>query len=125
MKRHDIFLHYPFGIDTGLGRLLQEPDYAQHVEQMIKQVLLCGQGERINRPDFCCGLRTMVFAPNSEVTATLTRVLILQSLEKWLGSVISVERVEVKAEEEKLNVTIAYIIKSRQERRYLNMEVTV
>ncbi len=125
MSKNIQSIHYPIGIDTGLGRLLQETDYAQHVEQMIKQVLLTSSGERINRPDFGCGLRNMIFAPNSDVTASLMQVTILQALDKWLGSVISVDRVKAEAVEEKLIVQIAYVVKSRQERRYLNVEVTV
>ncbi len=33
-------VRYPFAVDAGGGRLAQEPIYAAHVEQMIKQVLL-------------------------------------------------------------------------------------
>ena len=118
-------IRYPFGVDAGLGRLTVESDYAAHVEQMMKQVLFTNPGERINRPDFGCGLRRMVFAPNSDVSASLTQVTVFQALEKWLGSVIKVNEVRVTAEEEILRVDIAYILRVRQERRYLNLEVTL
>jgi phage baseplate assembly protein W len=118
-------IHYPFTIDAGVGRLAEETDYAAHVEQMIKQVLFTNPGERINRPDFGCGLRRMVFAPNSEVTASLTQVTVFQALETWLGDLINVDEVRVKAIEEVLEVGIVYVLKARQERRYLNLEVTL
>lgn len=118
-------IHYPFAIDAGIGRLAEETDYATHVEQLIKQVLFTAPGERINRPDFGCGLRRMVFAPNSDVTASLTQVTIFQALEKWLDTLITVDKVEVKAMDEVLEVKIAYILKARRERRYLNLEVTL
>ena len=118
-------IHYPFAIDAGVGRLAEETDYAAHVEQMIKQVLFTNPGERINRPDFGCGLRRMVFAPNSEVTASLTQVMVFQALETWLGNLINVDEVRVKAIEEVLEVRIVYVLKARQERRYLNLEVTL
>lgn len=118
-------IHYPFTIDAGVGRLAEETDYAAHVEQMIKQVLFTNPGERINRPDFGCGLRRMVFAPNSEVTASLTQVMVFQALETWLGNLINVDEVRVKAIEEVLEVGIVYVLKARQERRYLNLEVTL
>lgn len=118
-------IHYPFAIDAGVGRLAEETDYAAHVEQMIKQVLFTNPGERINRPDFGCGLRRMVFAPNSEVTASLTQVMVFQALETWLGNLINVDEVRVKAIEEVLEVGIVYVLKARQERRYLNLEVTL
>jgi uncharacterized protein len=122
-KIHSIL--YPFAIDNGLGQLAEETDYAEHVEQMIKQVLFTNPGERINRPDFGCGLMRMVFAPNSEVTANLTQVMIVQSLERWLGTLIDVIDVKAIANNEKLEVAIVYILRARQERRYLNLEVTI
>ena len=67
----------------------------------------------------------MVFTPNNDVTASLTQISVLQALERWLGSVIRVDRVQVIAVEEKLEVLIAYSLRMRQERRYLNVEVTL
>lgn len=118
-------IHYPFAIDRGLGALREEPDYVRHVEQLIRQVLFTNPGERINRPDFGCGLRRMVFAPNSEVTAGLLQVTVLQALERWLNTVISVNEVKVKAVDEKLEVDIIYTITARRERRVLNLEVSL
>jgi phage baseplate assembly protein W len=118
-------IRYPFGVDAGLGRLAVESDYAAHVEQLMRQVLFTNPGERVNRPDFGCGIRRMVFAPNSETAASLAQVTIYQALEKWLGNLIQVDRVEVKAVDEVLEVRIAYFLKARQERRYLNLEVTL
>jgi phage baseplate assembly protein W len=115
---------FPFAIDASAGRLAQEPAYAAHVEQMIRQVLLTGPGERINRPDFGCGLRRMVFAPNSDASAQLLQVMVLQALEKWLGTVLSVDEVKVAAKQERLEVRLTYWLKARGERRYLNLEVT-
>lgn len=125
MKPTFTSIRYPIAVDAGLGQIAEERDYAEHVEQMIKQVLFTSPGERINRPDFGCGLRRMVFAPNSDVTASLTQVMVFQALEKWLGTLIDVTQVEVNAVEEVLEVRIAYLLKARQERRYLNLEVTL
>lgn len=118
-------MRYPLAIDEGFGRLATEPDYAEHIEQMIRQVLLTGPGERINRPDFGCGIRRMVFAPNSEVAATLAQVTIFQALTQWLGSAIVVHEVRVQALDETLEIRVVYALKARQERRYLNLEVTL
>lgn len=116
-------IKYPFAIDAARGRLAEEEDYAEHVEQLIKQVLFTAPGERINRPDFGCGIKRMVFAPNSVVTAALAQVTIYQSLTKWLGDAISVNDVKAAAIDERLEITIAYTLKARQERRYLNLVV--
>jgi len=118
-------IRYPFAIDSGMGILAEENDYERHVVQLIKQVLFTNPGERVNRPDFGCGLRQLVFAPNSDLSASMLQVMVFQSLEKWLGTVIGVEAVEAKAQDEKLIVSITYILKVRRERRYLNIEVTL
>lgn len=118
-------IRYPFAIDAGLGTLAEETSYDLHIRQMILQVVFTAPGERINRPDFGCGLRQMVFAPNSEVSANIVQVMIYQALEKWLGALIELIEVRAKAFEERLEVSIVYVVKARQERRYLNLEVTL
>lgn len=125
MKERIKSIHYPITIDAGLGRLAVETDYDAHVQQLILQVLFTNPGERVNRPEFGCGLRRMVFAPNSEATASLTQVTIIQALERWLGTLIDVETVEVTALEEILEVRIAYVVKARRTRRVLNLEVGI
>lgn len=125
MNKSVYAIRYPFAVDAGLGRLAVEADYARHVEQLMLQVLFTNPGERVNRPDFGCGLRRLVFAPNSDASASLTQVAVFQALTDWLGSVIEVSDVSVQALEEVLEVRIAYVLKARQERRYLNLEVTL
>ena len=55
-------IKYPFGVDQGLKTWAEESEYRLHIIQMIKQVLLTNPGERINRPDFGCEIRRMLFA---------------------------------------------------------------
>ena len=114
---------YPFAVDPGLGALAQETSYDQYVEQLIKQVLFTNPGERINRPDFGCGLRRLVFAPNNEALASLTKVMIVQSLQKWLDDMIEVQDVKVKSEQEVLEVKILYRLKALGKPKILNVEL--
>jgi phage baseplate assembly protein W len=118
-------IRYPLAVDAGLGRLEEETRYAAHVEQLIMQVLYTSPGERVNRPDFGCGVRRMLFAPNSEVAASLAQVAIFEALRRWLGSVLEVNDVKARALGETLEIRIAYTLKVRRERRYLNLEVTL
>ena len=118
-------LSHPLRVDAGLGEIDRETDHGAHIEQMMRQVLFTSPGERINRPDFGCGIQRMVFAPNSEATANLLKVSIFQALDKWLGALIRVDDVRVQALDERLEVRIAYLLRSRQERRLLNVEVTL
>jgi phage baseplate assembly protein W len=125
MKEDFHSIKYPLAIDRGLGSVSDETDYPSHVEQMIKQLLLTNPGERINRPTFGCGLRRMVFQPNSEPAATLLKVTILEALDTWLSTVIKVDDVTVSATSETLSVSLRYVLTARQERRYLNVNVKV
>ena len=117
-------IKHPFAVDPGRGRLAEEENYAAHVEQMMFQVLFTAPGERIDRPDFGCGVKRLVFAPNSEVSAALAQVTIFQALTRWLGSAIEVNDVKALAIDSRMEIKIAYTLKTRNERRYLNLEVT-
>ncbi len=117
-------LRYPIAVDPARGRLGQEQDYDAHVEQLVRQVLLTAPGERINRPDFGCGVKRLVFAPGGEVAATLAQAIIYQALTKWLGNVIGVFEVTVRAEDSTLIIRVGYAVKAIGRRRYLNLEVT-
>jgi uncharacterized protein len=118
-------IHHPLYVDSGLGQFGVEIDHARHVEQLMMQILMTSPGERINRPDFGCGIRRMVFAPNSMVSASLTKVAVFQALERWLGTLIKVDNVEVQAQNEKLEVGISYILYATREKKYLNLEIAV
>jgi hypothetical protein len=117
-------LKYPWSIDRGAGRASEEADYDAYVRQLIRQVLLTAPGERINRPDFGAGVRRMVFAPTSPATASLAQTFVYQALTRWLSAVIKVEQVAVTASDEKLLITVNYLVIARGETRVLNEEVT-
>jgi phage baseplate assembly protein W len=101
-----LFLDFPFHVD-GRGRYaeISEDD---HIRDMIFQVLFTNPGERVNRPDFGCGVKQLVFMPNSDALATATQFLVQGSLQRWLDSVIQVESVEVEAVESELSVSVVY-----------------
>jgi phage baseplate assembly protein W len=69
--------------------------YASHVEQMIEQVLLTAPGERLNLPQFGCGLRKLLFAPIDESLTAALKIQVMQALGEWLSGVIEVSEVEV------------------------------
>jgi phage baseplate assembly protein W len=118
-------MRYPLAIDAALGQWALERSYPDHVKQLMKQVLLTAPGERVNRPTFGCGLRQMIFAPLRDVTESLTRITVLQALDRWLGDLIAVEEVTVRTGEETLEVGVIYRLRQRNEREYLNVEVTL
>jgi phage baseplate assembly protein W len=107
MPRHDFA--FPFRID-GASRQAQRTPYALHVSQMIRQVLLTSPGERIDLPEFGCGLRQLIFAPNSDELKASTQLLVLQALNRWLSQHIQVIKVSVdkEAPEGELRIDIEY-----------------
>jgi len=117
-------LRYPFAIDANRGRVAQETDYDEHIEQLILQTLLTAPGERINRPDLGCGVRRLVFGPASEISAALAQTTVFQALTKWLSSAIKVQEVRVTAIDATLEIRVGYVVIARGERRYLNLTVT-
>lgn len=86
-------------------------DEADHIRDLIEQVLFTHPGERVMRPDFGSGLLQLVFAPNSEVLAATTQVLVQSSLQRWLGEWVLVESVQVEAVDSTLRVTVQYVIR--------------
>lgn len=92
MDRHDYA--FPFRIDPISGQAAQTP-YQAHVDQMIRQVLLTSPGERIDLPEFGCGLRQLIFAPHSSALNAATNLVVLQALNRWLAGIITVQKVTV------------------------------
>jgi phage baseplate assembly protein W len=121
----DLFhaLRYPIAVDANAGRLARETDYDQYIDQLIRQVLLTGQGERINRPDFGAGLRQMVMAPNGMALASLAQTLVYHALSTWLGQFIVVEKVDTRAINERLDIYVQYTVRARGEQRELTLQV--
>lgn len=99
-------LDHPLHLDGG-GRLATTSG-DDHIRDMIYQVLFTRPGERVNRPDFGCGLLQLVFAPNGDALAATTQFMVHGALQRWLGDVIRVEQVEVTNEEERLLVNVVY-----------------
>jgi phage baseplate assembly protein W len=101
------FVDYPFTVD-GTGRLART-GVDDHVRDMVEQVLFTSPGERVNRPDFGCGLLELVFEPNSELLAAATELRVRGALQRWLSDVIDVESLSVRADEERLVVHLVYV----------------
>jgi phage baseplate assembly protein W len=99
-------LDFPFHID-GRGRSAEVGDDA-HIRDLIYQVLFTNLGERVNRPDFGCGVRQLVFMPNSDALAAAMQLVVQGSLQRWLENVIRVESVTVEAADSELRVAVVY-----------------
>jgi len=108
-------IDFPFHIGTG-GRSAAT-DYPDHVRDMIEELLFTTPGERVNRPDFGCGLLDLVFAPNSPELAATLQVTAQGALQRWLGDVIAVQSLTVTSDDATLQVELQYVITSSGEQR--------
>ncbi len=81
---------------------------SEAIRGKIIQVLFTAPGERVNLPEFGCGLFNLVFEPNNTILAAAMEFTIGQALTRWLAEDILVESVNVNSVEETVNVEIVY-----------------
>jgi phage baseplate assembly protein W len=101
-------LDHPYHFD-GRGRTATTDD-ADHVRDLIEQVLFTTPGERVMRPDFGAGLLALVFEPNSSTLAATTQFLVQSALQQHLSHLIAVNEVTVENIDAALQVTVQYVV---------------
>lgn len=103
------YLAFPFRVGpegpavSGRGR---------HVREQIEQVLFTSPGERVFRPEFGAGIRSLVFEPNTSALWDVTRKRLIASLGEALQGEVDPRslEVEVEGEGEALSVVIRYAL---------------
>ena len=113
-------IDFPFHFDSR-GRTAAT-DNDDHIRDMIEEFLFTNPGERVNRPDFGSGLLQMVFAPNSPELAAALQFTIQAGLQRWLGDLIEVQKLEVTSVDATLSVLIQYVVRRTGERRTENFQ---
>lgn len=114
-------IDYPFQFD-GRGRTGRcgEDEY---IRELIEQVLLTAPGERVMRPTFGSGVRQLLFGAASPEVATASQYLVQSSLQQWLADLITVEAVEVQAQDSALLISVQYVVRSSQVRAITQVSV--
>ncbi len=102
---------FPFGV-TPEGTITPDPDEDVDLRGKVIQVLFTAPGERVNQPEFGCGLFNLVFDPANTVLAAATEFTVGAALTRWLGDLLVVGGVDVRAEDEALTVEVAYVRRS-------------
>lgn len=97
---------FPFGIDEA-GRV-RASGGDEAIRGKIIQVLFTAPGERVNQPDFGCGLFNLVFEPNSVILGAAMEFTVGQALARWLRDDIAVDRVSVAVSDETATVDVVY-----------------
>jgi len=99
---------FPFAVAPA-GGIVPEPDAHDELRGKIIQVLFTAPGERVNQPEFGCGLFDLVFDPNNTIMAAATEFSVGQALTRWLGDDLVVAAVDIEANGEALSVEVAYV----------------
>ncbi|NCC30900.1 MAG: hypothetical protein EOM24_02625 [Chloroflexia bacterium] len=101
------YLDFPFQVNargrTGIT------DRSDHVRDMIMQVLFTNPGERVNRPDFGCGLLQLVFSATNQALVATVQYSVQGALQRWLGDIIEVQDVLITQHDARLRVEIVYV----------------
>lgn len=116
-------IDYPFHFDLAGRTATTDP--ADHLRDMLEQLLLTSPGERVNRPDFGSGLLQMVFTPNSPELAAALQLSVQAAIDMWLGDVVSVEQLVVTSEDSTLRVELTYSVRRTGEQRSTVFERSV
>jgi phage baseplate assembly protein W len=100
---------FPFRVDA-TGRTATALTYADHIRDLIEQLLFTSPGERVNRPAFGAGLLPLVFMPNGVGLAGATQAAVQGALAFHLGDRITVEEVTALSDDSTLTISVAYTI---------------
>ena len=99
-------LDFPYRVATN-GRTAIT-DKADHVRDLIKQVLFTSPGERVNNPTFGSGLNQLVFESNSVEMISTVQFLVKGALHQWLSEIIEVVEVNIEIVDSSLSIQVIY-----------------
>ena len=103
-------IDFPFRFDAR-GRTAEAAN-DKHIRDMIEQLLFTSPGERVNRPDFGCGLLDLVFGPNPPQLAAGLTAVITAAVQQWLGDVVDLTGLVVDAADSTLAIDISYTVRT-------------
>jgi hypothetical protein len=99
-------LKFPFQVRRGT---VEQASSDEWVLGLIEQVLFTMAGERVNRPQFGCGVELLVFQPNSPQLTSATQYLLVSELQRWLTGIVEIKSLAVRATGAMLAIDIDYV----------------
>src|SRR5437016_5413320 len=108
-------IDYPFHFDSRGHTASADTD--KHIQEMIEQLLFTNPDERVNRPDFGSGLQQLIFAPTSPEIAAALQFSLQATLQRWLGDLIELQKLEVTSVESTLSIFIQYVVRRTQQQQ--------
>jgi phage baseplate assembly protein W len=111
---------FPFAVNEA-GRITATGG-DEAIRGKIIQVLFTAPGERVNRPDFGCGLFNLDFEPNDATLAAAMEFTIGEALVRWLGDDILVDYVQAESSDETINIEVIYTNKQDLARQAVRIQ---
>ena len=102
---------FPFGV-TPAGTITPDPDENADLRGKIIQVLFTAPGERVNLPEFGCGLFNLVFDPANTVLAAAVEFTVGAGADPLARRPDSGRRRGRQAQDEAVIVEVAYVRRS-------------
>jgi len=111
---------FPFHFD-GRGRTAGAGE-AEHVRDLIEQLIFTTPGERVNRPEFGTGILQLIFTPNSPELAATLQFTLQAAVQRWLGDLVDVRNLDVTADDSTLAIEMTYAIRRTGEEQTVTFE---
>jgi phage baseplate assembly protein W len=107
-------LGFPFQIsDRGAAR--GAGDRAELAQAQLRQLLFTAPGERVDRPDFGCGLHLLVFSAADTDRAAVTEYLVRTAIKRYLDRLLVLDAVRVSVDDATLVVDVLYTLRETGE----------
>ncbi|MEH2372463.1 GPW/gp25 family protein [Nostoc sp.] len=125
LPRHKNLINIDFPFQFDRYNCTASTSDENHIRDLIEQLLFTTPGERVNRPDFGCGVLSLIFAPNSPELATAMQITIQASIERWLSDLIDLQTLEVTSVDASLYIVVEYFVRSTGEAQTATFRTTV
>ena len=101
-------LRFPFQIsDRGTAATAARQDIIRH---QLEQLLFTIPGERVNRPNFGCGVQRLVFAGSTVEAIRAAEYTISTSIRRHMAELIQLDAVRVTVDETVMLIDILYTL---------------
>jgi phage baseplate assembly protein W len=107
-------MHKSFPFNFNRYGHIEDADASKHIRDMMEQILFTVPGERVNRPDFGCGVQRMVFGTTRPEMMSVKQAEIQSELHRYLGHLISLQEVRVTTQESRIEILIRYMLYENQ-----------
>ena len=114
------YITYPFQITKSGNTKIT--NFENYISQLIEQILFTEPGERVNRPAFGCGCKSIIFSPQNQELIDVVRDNVKRSLETYLSDIIAVDKVSINIEVNAFILDITYTIKELQLKKLFSLQ---